>query len=175
MKRFGHLGASLAVAMLVMSGCSNSGDSSASAPATLPAACTYDEQAGDVSVSGTQGQEATIEVAPEAQAPADLVSKDLCTGTGDAATAGSTITVNYTGASLSTGETFDASYGRGALATVPLNRVLPGWRQGLVGLQEGGTRLLVIPPDLAYGEQSPGPGIGPNETLVFVVDLIDVQ
>jgi len=75
--------------------------------------------------------------------------------------------------SWSTGEQFDASWDRGEPISFPLGagRVIPGWDQGIAGMRVGGRRVLVIPPDLAYGNQSPTPAIAPNETLVFVVDL----
>jgi peptidylprolyl isomerase len=95
-------------------------------------------------------------------------------GKGKAAKAGDTVSVQYVGNSWSTGTQFDASWDRGSEPfTFPLGagQVIPGWDQGIVGMKKGGRRLLVIPPDLAYGDQSPSPDIGPNETLVFVVDL----
>ena len=76
--------------------------------------------------------------------------------------------MQYVGNSWSTGQQFDASWDRGAEPfKFPLGagQVIPGWDQGIAGMKEGGRRLLVIPPDLAYGAQSPSPDIGPNETL----------
>jgi len=63
----------------------------------------------------------------------------------------------------------------GQTATFPLNGVIAGWQQGIPGMKEGGRRLLVIPPDLGYGSQGAGGAIGPNETLIFVVDLVTVS
>ena len=86
--------------------------------------------------------------------------------------------MQYVGDSWSTGETFDASWDRGAEPLeFPLGagQVIPGWDQGIQGMKEGGRRLIVIPPDLAYGPQGSPPVIGPNETLVFVVDLEKVS
>jgi peptidylprolyl isomerase len=85
------------------------------------------------------------------------------------------VSVQYVGNSWSTGAQFDASWDRGGEPfEFPLGagRVIPGWDQGVAGMKRGGRRLLVIPPDLAYGSASPpGSGIAPNETLIFVVDL----
>jgi peptidylprolyl isomerase len=111
---------------------------------------------------------------PSGDPPTELQSVDLVEGKGKAAKAGDTVSVQYVGNSWSTGAQFDASWDRGSEPfTLPLGagQVIPGWDQGIVGMKKGGRRLLVIPPDLAYGAQSPSPDIGPNETLIFVVDL----
>lgn len=86
----------------------------------------------------------------------------------------STVQVNYVGVSWSTGAVFDSSYERGTPAEFPLANVIQGWRDGLSGAKVGGRREIVIPPGLAYGPTGQGP-IGPNETLVFVVDILGVQ
>jgi peptidylprolyl isomerase len=115
---------------------------------------------------------------PSGDPPTELQSVDLVKGKGKAAKAGDTVSVQYVGNSWSTGTQFDASWDRGSEPfTFPLGagQVIPGWDQGIVGMKKGGRRLLVIPPDLAYGEQSPSPDIGPNETLIFVVDLVDIK
>jgi len=108
-------------------------------------------------------------------APKKLVIKDLVPGTGAAATASSTVTVDYIGVACSTGKVFDSSYATGQPVSFGLNQVIRGWSEGLVGMQVGGTRLLGIPADLAYGPQSPTPDIAPDEALWFVVQLKDVQ
>jgi peptidylprolyl isomerase len=83
------------------------------------------------------------------------------------------VTVSYVGVAHSTGEEFDASWNRGEPFRFRLGsgQVIPGWDQGVAGMKVGGRRMLVIPPDLAYGEQGSPPVIAPGETLVFVVDL----
>jgi peptidylprolyl isomerase len=162
--------AATAGALLLLAGCGSSSE-----PAEQESAgCNYDTTFEGVSVSGTGGSAPTIEVTDSTPAT-ELGVEDLCEGDGATVAQGDTVTVDYLGVSLSTGETFDASYGSGQPVTFGLDQVIPGWSQGLVGMQEGGTRLLVIPGELAYGETSPTPAIGPNETLVFVVDLIAVQ
>jgi peptidylprolyl isomerase len=111
---------------------------------------------------------------PSGEPPAKLEKEDVVKGKGKAAKAGDTVSVQYVGNSWSTGAQFDASWDRGGQPfTFPLGagQVIPGWDQGVAGMKRGGRRLLVIPPDLAYGSQSPSPEIGPNETLIFVVDL----
>lgn len=113
---------------------------------------------------------------PSGAAPTKLVVKDLKTGTGPAAKAGDNVTVNYVGAAFSDRKTFDSSFTRGEPFVFALGgqQVIPGWDQGVAGMKVGGRRLLVIPPDLGYGAQGQGP-IKPNETLVFVVDLLSVS
>lgn len=108
---------------------------------------------------------------PTGPAPTALIMEDLITGTGTPITASDTITVNYIGVSCSTGKIFDSSWSAGKTATFPLTQVIPGWTQGLAGMMPGGRRQLVIPPALAYGSTGQG-SIAPDETLVFVVDLV---
>ena len=108
--------------------------------------------------------------------PTTLVVKDLKKGTGAAVKAGQTLTVNYVGVSCSTGKAFDASYPRKQPFSFPLGQgqVIPGWDKGLVGMHIGGRRELVIPAALGYGPSGSG-SIKPNETLIFVVDLVSAK
>jgi peptidylprolyl isomerase len=104
-----------------------------------------------------------------------LLVTDEVVGSGDEVTPGATVTAHYVGVSASTGAQFDASWDRGAPISFPLDGVIQGWSEGLVGMKVGGRRTLVIPGDMAYGANPPpGAGIAPNETLVFTVDLVDV-
>ncbi|HET8948939.1 MAG TPA: FKBP-type peptidyl-prolyl cis-trans isomerase, partial [Solirubrobacteraceae bacterium] len=105
------------------------------------------------------------------------VVKDIKEGTGAEAKAGSNVTVQYVGTSFKNGRQFDASWDRGEPFSFQLGAgsVIPGWDQGVQGMKVGGRRQLVIPPDLAYGPQGSPPAIGPNETLVFVIDLVSVD
>ncbi len=115
---------------------------------------------------------------PEGAPPTELQKSDVVKGKGKSAKPGDTVAVQYVGHSWSTGKQFDASWDRGGQPfEFPLGagQVIAGWDQGVAGMKPGGRRLLVIPPDLAYGEQSPSPDIGPNETLIFVVDLEKVR
>ncbi len=113
---------------------------------------------------------------PEGPPPEDLEITDLTVGSGAEATPGSQVRVHYVGVAHSTGEEFDASYNRGAPLDFPLGggRVIAGWDQGVAGMKVGGRRKLVIPPHLAYGDRGAGGVIKPGETLIFVVDLVDV-
>lgn len=114
---------------------------------------------------------------PNGPAPTTLQRTDLTVGTGAFAEPGKTVTVQYVGVHFDTGEQFDASWDSGHPFTFKLGNedVIAGWDEGVVGMRVGGRRQLVIPPDLAYGEQGSVPAIGPNETLVFVIDLVSVS
>ena len=124
-----------------------------------------------VEVSAEAGLAPTIS-SPSGTPPATLVTEDVIIGSGKVASSDSTVTVHYTLMAWSTGEIVESSWS-GQPAQFPLSGVILGWQQGIPGMAVGGRRLLVIPPDLGYGEAGGGP-IGPNETLIFVVDLIDV-
>ena len=110
-------------------------------------------------------------------APADLQVEDLTVGDGPEATAGQHVDVHYVGVSWANGRQFDASWDRGTTFSFGLGagQVIPGWDQGVQGMKVGGRRRLTIPPHLAYGSRGAGGVIGPDETLVFVVDLVDVS
>jgi peptidylprolyl isomerase len=114
---------------------------------------------------------------PEGPPPADLQIEDLSVGEGAEATAGRQVVVHYVGVAHSTGEEFDASWNRGSPFTFPLGagRVIQGWDQGVQGMRVGGRRRLTIPPHLGYGNRGAGAAIKPGETLIFVVDLLEVR
>ena len=134
---------------------------------------TMNDAAGALpTVTSNQGEAPTIG-APSGAAPTELVISDIIVGTGAEALATSTMTVHYTLITWSNGELIESSWNGGSPATFPLANVIVGWQEGITGMKVGGRRLLVIPPDLGYGAQGGGP-IGPNETLIFVVDAIGV-
>jgi peptidylprolyl isomerase len=109
--------------------------------------------------------------------PADLLIEEITLGDGPEAKAGQQVTVHYVGVAHSTGKEFDASYNRGDTFDFPLGagRVIAGWDQGVQGMKVGGRRKLTIPPHLGYGAQGAPGAIKPNETLIFVVDLLGVR
>lgn len=110
---------------------------------------------------------------PGGDVPSGLVVEDLVIGDGPEAQAGVQVNVDYVGVSWSTGQEFDASWNRGDIFSFGLGagQVIPGWDQGVIGMRVGGRRQLTIPPEMAYGPSGAGGVIGPNETLIFTVDL----
>ena len=114
---------------------------------------------------------------PEGEPPEDLEITDITVGTGSEAKAGDRVLVHYVGVAFSTGEEFDASYNRGDPLDFPLGagRVIAGWDTGVTGMKVGGRRKLIIPPHLGYGDRGAGGVIKPGETLIFLVDLVDIR
>ena len=120
---------------------------------------------------------------PEVEVPSDqppsyqLELEDIAEGEGEEAVAGRVVEVHYVGVSWSTGRQFDASWDRGQTFRFGLGKgqVIAGWDQGVAGMKVGGRRRITIPPALGYGKRGAGGVIGPDETLVFVVDLIGVH
>ena len=144
---------------------------SPSAASDLPA-CTAD----DITVSGAPGSKPAITVPDTCSPPKQLLTEDLVVGTGREVTAGVTMQTHYELVTWSDGQELDSSWSRGRpfpLENVGGAAVIDGWNEGLIGMKEGGRRLLVVPPDKGYG--SGGNGIKPGETLVFVVDAVAVS
>ena len=114
---------------------------------------------------------------PQDPVPTELRIVDEIQGAGKEATPGATVSCHYVGVTYSGGEEFDASWNRNEPLdfTVGVGQVIQGWDQGLLGMKPGGRRRLEIPPHLGYGETGAGTDIGPGETLIFVVDLVDVR
>ena len=104
-----------------------------------------------------------------------MIIDDITTGTGEEVGAGDSVTVNYIGA-LQNGQQFDNSYTKGApfTFTVGEGKVIKGWDQGVIGMREGGQRILVVPSELAYGEKGFGPIPG-NATLIFTIELVGIN
>jgi peptidylprolyl isomerase len=114
---------------------------------------------------------------PEGAPSYQLELEDITVGEGDEATPGTIVEVHYVGVSWKTGKQFDASWDRGDTFKFGLGKgqVIRGWDEGVAGMKVGGRRKITIPPDLAYGKRGAGGAIGPDETLVFVVDLVGVR
>ncbi|KHL00332.1 FKBP-type peptidyl-prolyl cis-trans isomerase [Sinomonas humi] len=114
---------------------------------------------------------------PEGPVPSELNIVDLIEGDGREVAPGDTVSAHYVGVAWSSGEEFDSSWNRGAPLDfrVGVGQVIQGWDQGLLGMKLGGRRRLEIPSDLAYGSRGAGGAIGPNEALIFVVDLVGIR
>jgi peptidylprolyl isomerase len=104
-----------------------------------------------------------------------LIINDVKVGTGQAVKEGDSVTVNYIGVTRD-GVQFDSSYSRGTpySFTVGAGKVIQGWEKGLVGMKVGGERILIIPPDMGYGNRQVGP-IKPNSILIFAVQLVSID
>ena len=163
-------------AALALSGCSSSSNEAApSTSATTGGAAALTGTPVSVEVSGEAGSEPKVAITP-GDPVTELQVTDVIVGEGDAVQAGATVTAHYVGYGAATGQMFDSSWVRGEPATFPLPNVILGWQEGLVGMQAGGRRLLVIPAELGYGENPPpGSGIEASETLIFVVDLVSSE
>lgn len=128
-----------------------------------------------VTVAGASDEEPDVTLADDFAPATELAVADVVEGDGDTAQPGDTVTINYVGLGQQSREVFDSSWASGGTATFSLDQVIEGFGQGLLGMQEGGRRILVIPGSLGYGEAGSGTVIGPDETLVFVVDLVEVN
>ena len=156
------------VAMLAVAGCQESkttSDTASTTATTTPPATTPPAATGGA--AGT-AQEVTM--------PNGLKYQDLKVGDGTLAESGSSVSVHYTGW-LTDGTKFDSSVDRGQPFNFRLGagQVIRGWDEGVKGMRVGGKRKLTIPPDLGYGSRGAGGAIGPNETLVFVVDAVSIR
>ena len=162
---------------LMLTACSSSSDET-STPAASQSSDSAPALTGtpvSVEVTGEAGSEPVVAITP-GDPVTELEVTDVIVGEGDAVQAGATVTAHYVGYGAATGQMFDSSWVRGEPATFPLANVILGWQEGLVGMQVGGRRLLVIPAELGYGNKPPpGSGIEPGETLIFVVDLVSFE
>ncbi len=113
---------------------------------------------------------------PQNPAPSSLITEDITVGDGVEAVSGKNVSVHYVGVAWSTGKQFDASWDRNEPFEFGLGagQVISGWDKGVAGMKVGGRRKLTIPPDMGYGSQGAGGVIKGDETLVFVVDLLNV-
>lgn len=144
--------------------------------ASIPPGADLQVGTSTANISGaTTTNQATM--TPESATPiTELKMKDVVTGTGPAAKAGDTVTVNYVGM-LTNGKVFDASANHGSTGfsfTLGAGQVIKGWDEGLVGMQVGGKRELLIPAALAYGDRAMGDAIPANSPLIFEVEMVKI-
>ena len=152
--------------------CGTSGESSSESTKTVAASATKTK------IRAPAKNEPTV-VIPERPPPKQLVVRDLKEGGGATAEAGDKLTVEYVGYDYRSGYQFDTHahrWGKGEPAVFELGaeEVILGWDQGVEGMKVGGRRELIIPPNLAYGNVAPPPEVGPNETVIFVVELLGI-
>jgi peptidylprolyl isomerase len=167
---------------LAAAGCGGSDDSSTSSSESTATSTESSSQSPAESGGGAEessgGKKAKPEVTvPSGPPPKKLEIKDLEKGTGATAKTGDKVTVQYVGVGYDSEEEFDSSWSRNEPFSLTLGDglVIEGWEQGIDGMKVGGQRELIIPPDYAYGPAGSPPAIAPNETLVFVIDLLAVK
>ena len=158
----------LTAALLIAFGLAACGDDDESTTGSTEAGAPAAE------AGGAEKTKPTVTV-PEGAPPKKLEVRDIEEGTGAEAKAGDEVSVQYVGVNYKTGKEFDASWDRGEpfIFQLGAGMVIPGWDQGVEGMKVGGRRELIIPPELAYGPEGSPPAIGPNETLIFVIDLLE--
>lgn len=165
--------ATAALTALALTACGGDGDT-----ADAGAGATDETVAAETTEDPSVKPE--FEIPSDQQPPTELQVETLIEGDGEVAESGDTVVMKYVGKSWSTGQQFDASWDRQPpqdLFTFNLGggQVIQGWDEGLVGMKVGERRKLVIPPSMGYGERGAGGVIAPNETLVFVVDLVEIK
>jgi FKBP-type peptidyl-prolyl cis-trans isomerase FkpA len=146
-------------------------------------ACGQQNAPADESAVAAAATEATATATEQAAGVTELQITDLVAGDGATASSGQNVVVHYTGWLYQPGEPdnkgqkFDSSVDRGEPFVFPLGggRVIQGWDQGVAGMKIGGKRILVIPPEMGYGARGAGGVIPPNATLIFEVDLLEIQ
>jgi peptidylprolyl isomerase len=161
-------------------GCGGSDDDSSSSSETTASTevtTTESNSAPEEESSGGGKKTKPTVTVPSGQPPKKLEIKELEKGSGAEAKAGDQVTVQYVGVGYDSEEEFDSSWSRNEPFPFALGagQVIPGWDQGVEGMKVGGRRELIIPPNLAYGSTGSPPVIGPNETLIFVIDLLAVE
>lgn len=181
MKRLTSILVLIACLALLGIGCGGDSDDSStgsteSTEAALESTSTTESESGGGKSSGGGKTKPEVTV-PSGPPPKKLEIKELEKGTGATAKAGDNVTVQYVGVGYDSEEEFDSSWSRNEPFPFALGagQVIPGWDQGVEGMKVGGRRELVIPPNLAYGSAGSPPVIGPNETLIFVIDLLAVE
>jgi peptidylprolyl isomerase len=169
------------VAMLGIAACGDDDDSSSDGGGSADTARQESESTSTSPADAAKALEDTssrpVIPKPTGSPPRKLVKEDIVKGKGPPAKRGDVVVVNYVGMNFSNGQEFDASWDRGEPFPVQLGagNVIPGWEKGLIGIRKGGRRMLTIPPELAYGSEGSPPAIPPNETLIFVIDVVSIN
>lgn len=170
-----------AILAIAVAGCGGSSDSTSSSESTESGATTSSTEASKESTGSTESTTASKKTKPKVTVPKGISPKNFATkelepGTGPGAKAGDEVTVQYVGVGYDSEEEFDSSWGGEPFTfTLGAGKVIKGWDQGVEGMKVGGRRELLIPGNLAYGPAGSPPSIGPNETLIFVIDLLSIK
>jgi peptidylprolyl isomerase len=127
--------------------------------------------------SNTDLSKKPVITVPKGVSPKKFAYKEIVEGTGPVAKSGDKVTVQYVGVGFDTEKEFDSSWSRNEpfSFTLGAGEVIKGWDKGVEGMKVGGRRELLLPGSLAYGPAGSPPKIGPNETLIFVIDLLKVE
>ena len=166
------------VALLAVAGCGGGSDSSSESTTTGESTSGSSEATTTAKKAKPGAKKTKPKVTvPSGPPPKQLEIEEIEEGTGAEAKKGDTVSVQYVGVGYDSKEEFDSSWSRHEPYAFQLGAglVIPGWDQGVEGMKVGGRRELIIPPELAYGEAGSPPAIGPNETLIFVIDLLAVE
>lgn len=167
----------LALAIAV-AGCGGGSSNSSSSESTEASGSTEaSESSTSTEASGTAKKTKPTVTVPKGVSPKKFAFRDLELGSGATAKSGDKVTVQYVGVGFDSEEEFDSSWSRNEPFpfTLGAGEVIKGWDKGVEGMKVGGRRELLIPPELAYGAAGSPPAIGPNETLIFVVDLEAIE
>jgi peptidylprolyl isomerase len=159
----------VACAALAVAGCGSDSSTTTGGESSSPA-----KSESSISTNTNVKPEVTV---PSGPPPKKLTEVEVVEGTGPEAKSGDQVTVQYVGVGYESGEEFDSSWSRNEPFSFGLGagEVIAGWDQGVAGMKVGGRRELIIPSQLAYGPTGSPPSIGPNETLIFVIDLLAVE
>ncbi len=135
------------------------------------------ESSGSSESANTDLSKKPVVTVPAGVSPKKFAYKEIVEGTGPVAKSGDKVTVQYVGVGFETEKEFDSSWSRNEpfSFTLGAGEVIKGWDKGVEGMKAGGRRELLIPGELAYGPAGSPPKIGPNETLIFVIDLLEVE
>jgi peptidylprolyl isomerase len=165
-----------ACAALLLAACGD-GDSTTESDSTAATTEQAESAPAENETTPAEGETKPKVTVPNGAPPKELAIEDLEVGSGAEAKAGDIVAVQYVGVNYGSGKEFEASWDTGEPFSFQLgsSSVIPGWEQGVEGMKVGGRRELTIPPNLAYGPAGSPPAIGPNETLIFVIDLESIE
>jgi peptidylprolyl isomerase len=173
--------AALAVAVasvIAVSACGSNQFAPEPPPAGTPAATIKPSDAGPIKITVSNATDLKLRPSVRVNTgalPTKLETTDIIPGNGPVAKATDTVTVQYVGVIGRTGQEFQATWDDGQPATLDLNHTIPGFRNGIAGMKVGGRRQVVMPPDQGYGAQGYGSLIGPDESLIFIIDLVKIN